>query len=104
VDLAEAHRLALVKLRAGRLVTVAVNLGTGTGSSIFEVLRAAQDVTGKEVPHTLGRRRPGDQPTLLAVGNKAGEVLGWEPRFEELQTILETAWNWLRRHPDGYPK
>ena len=104
VDLAEAHRLALVKLREGKPLCEAVNLGTGTGSSILEVLAMAEQVTGRRVPHSMGKRRPGDPPILVAGGTKAREFLGWKPQFGALRPILETAWRWHSSHPDGYPK
>jgi UDP-glucose-4-epimerase GalE len=104
LDLAEAHRLALVRLREGTPMCEAVNLGTGKGNSIVEVLAAAERVTGKKVPHTMGRRRPGDPPVLVAGAQKARDWLGWKPRFQDLRAILETAWQWHKAHPDGYPK
>lgn len=95
-DLAAAHVLALKKLLAGGAGDV-VNLGTETGHSVLEVVRTAEKVTGKAVPHRIGPRREGDVAVLLASKAKAERLLGWKPRLSSLETIVETAWNWHRR-------
>lgn len=95
-DLAAAHVLALKKLLAGGPGDV-VNLGTETGHSVLEVVRTAEKVTGKAVPHSIGPRREGDVAVLLASKAKAERLLGWKPRLSSLETIVETAWNWHRR-------
>jgi UDP-glucose 4-epimerase len=59
-------------------------------------------VTGREVPHQIGARRAGDPSSLVASSDHARAELGWTPRFDRLDTIVETAWNWHSRHPDGY--
>ena len=101
VDLAEAHVLALERLREGRVGT-AYNLGTGTGHSVREVIEACRRVTGREIPVVEGPRRPGDPPALVADPTKARRELGWEPRFTSLEEIIATAWRWmLRRHGKG---
>jgi UDP-glucose-4-epimerase GalE len=99
-DLAEAHLLALEKAQPGRML--ACNLGTGKGNSVREVIGAAEEVTGKSIPVQQGPRRPGDPPVLVAAAGKAERELGWRPRYTELRSIVETAWNWHRSHPRGY--
>jgi UDP-glucose-4-epimerase GalE len=99
-DLAEAHLLALEKLGPG--VALKLNLGTGRGCSVREVILVAEEVTGKNVPVVLGPRRPGDPPALVAAADRARRELGWQPRYTELRPIVETAWNWHRTHPNGY--
>ncbi len=99
-DLAEAHRLALETTEPGK--GLCCNLGTGRGYSIREVIKTAEEVTGKKIPVKEGPRRPGDPPELVAAADLARERLGWKPRYPELGMILETAWNWHRTHPHGY--
>jgi UDP-glucose-4-epimerase GalE len=99
-DLAEAHLLALEALAPGK--PLRYNLGTGRGYSVREVIRVAEEVTGKKCPVKEGLRRPGDPPALVAAADKVRRELGWSPRYPELKPIIETAWNWHRRHPKGY--
>jgi len=99
-DLAEAHLLALEKLGPG--TQLKLNLGTGRGYSVREVIDTAEAVTGKLAPVKEGPRRPGDPPGLVAAAEKGQQELGWKPRFTDLRSIVETAWNWHRRHPKGY--
>ena len=99
-DLAEAHLLALERLQPGK--GLCLNLGTGRGYSVREVIQTAEAVTGKRVPVKEGPRRPGDPPALVASSEKAQRELGWRPRYTELRPIIETAWNWHRAHPKGY--
>src|SRR5262249_44102290 len=99
-DLAEAHELALARLAPGR--PLICNLGTGRGHSVREVIRAVEEVSGLSVPVREAPRRPGDPPVLVADSSRARELLGWEPRSKDLRDIVETAWNWHRRHPRGY--
>ncbi len=91
-DLAQAH-LAALEL-AGQSGTF--NLGTGTGHSIRTILDAAQEVTGRAVAWNPGPRRPGDPPRLVADWTKAREILSWQPRYADIRTILEHAWNWMQ--------
>src|SRR5262249_53857704 len=98
-DLAEAHLLALEKLAPGSMLFY--NVGTGRGYSVREVVRTAEEVTGKPVPVKEGPRRPGDPPVLVAASEKVRRELGGEPRYTELRPIIETAWNWHRAHPQG---
>ena len=97
VDLARAHILALEKD-----VTGPFNLGTGTGFSVQQVIDACRAVTGHGIPVAVSPRRPGDPACLVAGAAKAREVLGWQPRFPDLKTIVQHAWNWHRAHPHGY--
>ncbi len=99
-DLAEAHLLALEALAPGKQLLC--NLGTGRGYSVREVIRTAEEVTGKKVPVKQGPRRAGDPPMLAASAEKARRELGWKPHYTELRPIIETAWNWHRTHPKGY--
>jgi UDP-glucose-4-epimerase GalE len=99
-DLAEAHLLALEKLQPGR--GLCCNLGIGKGYSVREVLETVAEVTGLKVPAREGPRRPGDPPALVASAEKARAELGWAPHYTELRPIVQTAWNWHRRHPKGY--
>jgi UDP-glucose 4-epimerase len=99
-DLADAHLLALEALTPGKRLEY--NLGTGTGYSVLEVAKGVEEVTGKRVPLQMAPRRPGDPPELVASSQKVQRELGWKPRYNDLRSILETAWNWHRRHPAGY--
>jgi UDP-glucose 4-epimerase len=98
-DLAEAHLLALEALTTR---SVRYNLGNGTGYSVREVIATAERVTGRRVPHTVGPRRAGDPPVLVASSRRIREELGWTPRYPELETIIAHAWAWRQAHPDGY--
>ena len=91
-DLADAHVRALEYLLAGEKSTI-INLGTGTGNSVREVIRIAEEVTGREIPFVMSPRRPGDPAILVADNKKAKEVLGWEPKYD-IRGNLQTAWNW----------
>lgn len=97
VDLAQAHILALTGSHSG-----AFNLGNGTGYSVREVIAAAREVTGHEIPAETAPRRPGDPARLIAAADKARNVLGWRPRLDDLRAIIGSAWNWHKRHPNGY--
>ena len=99
LDLAQAHILALRALDGGSRV---YNLGNGRGFSVMEVIEAARRVTGHPIPAEVGPRRPGDPAALIASSEKISRELGWEPRFPELEQIIETAWAWHKKHPQGY--
>ena len=90
-DLAAAHRLALEKL--GKY-NGCVNLGTGIGSSVREIITATEKVSGWRCPVEYAPRRPGDPAKLFADNRKAGEILGWRPRYTAIEEIIETAWKW----------
>jgi UDP-glucose-4-epimerase GalE len=99
-DLAEAHRLALEGLEPGRLE--AFNVGTGSGTSVLELIRAAREVTGHEIPAEVTDRRPGDPPSLYADSDKISRRFGWHPRYRDIRSIVESAWKWHRANPRGY--
>lgn len=96
-DLASAHVKALEHLAAGK-PSFALNVGTGTGVSVQEVISAVERVTGKPVPHNKVARRPGDPPALVANPSKAQQLLGWKAT-RGLQEIVSTAWNWMQKQP-----
>jgi len=96
-DLAEAHILALEYLLAGGS-SDRFNVGTGTGHSVREVIRAVEEVSGQKVPYSTGARRAGDPARLVASSDKLREKLGWQPRSSDLQTIVSHAWNFARQH------
>lgn len=97
IDLAQAHLLAL---RCGE--SRAYNLGTGGGTSVREVIDACRRVTGIEIPVVEKPRRPGDPPRLIAASERIREELGWQPRYESIAAVIESAWAWHQRHPHGY--
>jgi UDP-glucose 4-epimerase len=100
-DIADAHLRALdVALDGG--ATVALNLGTGTGRSVREVVDAARRVTGRAVPTVERPRRPGDPPELVAAVGRAATLLGWRASHSSLEEILSSAWRWHQAHPQGY--
>ena len=100
-DLASAHLLALDYLRAGADST-AINLGNGNGYSVLEVIEAARQVTKKEIAVKIEPPRAGDPSHLVADATKARDVLKWEPRYPDLASIIDTAWQWHAAHPHGY--
>lgn len=95
-DLAHAHILALDYLRAGGISTV-MNCGYGHGSSVREVIAAVERVTGKLLPVREAPRRAGDPPWLVSDAKKISQVLGWKPRYDDLDDIVRTAYEWERR-------
>jgi len=97
-DLAEAHVLAVEHLLAGG-ASDAFNVGTGEGHSVREVLTAVERVTGKPVPHTIGPRREGDPPSLVADSQKLQRALGWSAKRADLQQIVSDAWVFAQKHP-----
>jgi UDP-glucose-4-epimerase GalE len=100
-DLADAHVKALERI-AGGAPSGAYNLGTGRPHSVREVIDTVARVAGREVPWTLAPRRAGDPAVLYAAADEARRALGWTPRFGDLDTIVRTAWDWHRAHPQGY--
>lgn len=100
-DLAAAHMLAVKYLREGH-DSDAFNLGSATGFSNLEMLKAAREVTGKEIPAEIAGRRGGDPDSLVAASDKARKILGWKPEYDDVHKIIETAWAWHSTHPNGY--
>jgi UDP-glucose 4-epimerase len=99
-DLADAHILAMEKLAEGK--PIVCNLGTGAGFSVKEIIQTAEKVTGKKAPVKYGPRRAGDAIALYADPKRAKELLGWEAKHKDPETILRSAWNWFSKHPKGY--
>ena len=97
IDLAQAHILAL-----GASQSAYYNLGTGGGSSVREVIDACRKVTARKIDIVEKSRRPGDPPRLIASSEKIKRELGWQPQFQNLDAIIESAWKWHQRFPRGY--
>ncbi|MGQ9896217.1 MAG: UDP-glucose 4-epimerase GalE [Acidobacteriota bacterium] len=102
-DLATAHIAALDALLDGQ-PSVFLNLGTGQGHSVLEVIETARRVTGHCIPIHICARRPGDPPQLVATPRAAQSYLHWQPAHSDLENIIRSAWQWHSRHPKGYPK
>lgn len=102
-DLADAHILALRALEEGAQTT-AYNLGNGNGHSVMQVIRTAEEVTGRKITWEPAPRRPGDPARLVASSDRIKKELGWKPKYPELSAIIETAWRWHSSHPNGYKK
>jgi len=100
-DLAAAHILALKSLRNGGDSRI-YNLGNGKGFSVREVVSLARKVTGVDIKEVIAPRRAGDPAILVASSDRIKTELKWEPKYDELSTIIETAWKWHKDHPDGY--
>jgi UDP-glucose-4-epimerase GalE len=100
-DLAQAHLLALARIMSGK-DGGAFNLGVGNGYSVMEVIDAARKITGHPIPIEVVKRRQGDPAVLVGSNDKAMRVLGWMPQYSDLHAIVETAWNWIKEHPNGY--
>jgi UDP-glucose 4-epimerase len=99
-DLADAHILAMEKL--GESSPIYCNLGTGRGFSVKEIIATAEKVAGKKAPVTFGPRRAGDAVALWADPSRAKQLLGWEAKHKDPETIIRSAWNWFSKHPKGY--
>ena len=97
VDLAQAHLLALDAKESAFY-----NLGTGGGTSVKEIIDCCRAVTGREIKAVEKPRRPGDPPRLIAGSDKVRRELGWEPMYQDIRTIIESAWAWHVKHPNGY--
>lgn len=102
-DLAMAHILAVKFLREGGKSNI-FNLGNGVGFSVKEVIETARRVTGHPIPAVVQERRAGDPAKLIASSEKARRVLGWNPQHDNLEEIIASAWNWHRKHPNGFVK
>jgi len=97
LDLAQAHLLAATKDVSGPF-----NLGTGIGISVKQIVDACIKITGVDIPYEMSARRPGDPAKLIANADKARSELGWIPEYSDVETIVETAWEWHKSHPNGY--
>ena len=97
IDLADAHILAMAPGKQGFY-----NLGNGDGYSVREVIATCEKIAGKKIPVVERPRRPGDPPRLVASAEKARRDFGWKPKFPKLEQIVATAWEWHRKHPQGY--
>jgi UDP-glucose 4-epimerase len=100
-DLSRAHIAAFAKLAAPG-TALFYNLGTGTPTSVREVIRAVEKISGLNVPVNFVARREGDPPALFANSGKAQTELGWKPKFASIEPIVETAWRWHAKNPKGY--
>ena len=101
VDLAEAHIRALEYLRSGGGSDF-LNLGTGSGYSVLQIIDCARQVTGRDIPLRIEPPRAGDPARLIADPSRARAVLGWQPKMSDVNSIIRSAWEWRLRHPNGY--
>jgi UDP-glucose 4-epimerase len=99
-DLADAHIRAMERLDTEKKIIC--NLGTGNGFSVKEIIATAEKVTGKKAPVTFGPRRAGDAIALFADPSRAKKILGWEAKYKDPETIIQSAWKWFSTHPHGY--
>ena len=101
-DIAKAHVLALDKLNKNE--SAIYNLGNGKGFSVKEIIRITKEFTEKPIEVKITSRRAGDPAILVASSDKIKKELNWKPEFSDIYTIIETAWNWHKKHPNGYKK
>lgn len=101
MDLADAHLLALKRLLNGGDNQI-FNLGNGEGFSVKEVIEVARKVTAHAIPVEISPRRAGDPAKLVASSEKANKILNWQPKYNKLEQIIESAWNWHKKNPNGY--
>jgi UDP-glucose-4-epimerase GalE len=99
-DLATAHDKALHLIKPGE--GMCLNLGTGVGASVLEVIDACRQATGHAIPAEVAPRRAGDPPALVADSSKAQRLLDWKPKYDTIDKIVATAWRWHESHPNGY--
>ncbi|WP_391570570.1 UDP-glucose 4-epimerase GalE [Cohnella sp.] len=102
-DLADAHILALERLRQGGDSAI-YNLGSGNGYSVKQVIDVSREVTGHPIPAKIEARRAGDPAVLIASSERARKELGWAPKRDKLEAIVKSAWEWHRANPNGYKK
>lgn len=98
-DLSDAHIRVLDAIEDKSCL---YNVGTGHGFSVREIIDAVRRVTGVDITVRVADRRPGDPPVLVAASDKIKSDLGWNPQFSDIDSIVGTAWNWVRTHPNGY--
>ncbi len=101
IDLADAHIRAMNYLRSGNESNI-FNLGNGKGFSVKEMIAAAEKATGESIKVEVGARRAGDPAQLIASSEKAQTILGWKPRYTNIEQIIKTAWTFHKKHPNGY--
>jgi UDP-glucose 4-epimerase len=105
-DLAQAHQLAIEATHAPTATTAGTadvfNIGTGNGQSVFEIIKACEQVTGQKIAIKIADRRPGDPPALVAEPAKLKSKLGWKPQYTDIVKTVETAWKWHKANPNGY--
>ncbi|HMQ14417.1 MAG TPA: UDP-glucose 4-epimerase GalE [Phycisphaerae bacterium] len=99
-DLAEVHLRAITSIEPG--TADALNVGTGRGYSVLEVIQASRDVTGHPIPAVIGPRRPGDPPSLYADPTRVRQRFDWRHRHDDLHGVIASAWRWHESHPHGY--
>jgi UDP-glucose 4-epimerase len=99
-DLADAHMRALLAMKKGR--GCVYNIGTGNGNSVLEVIRTAEEVTGQKIAYEFLPRRNGDTTRLVASSDRLQKELGWTPAYKNLHAIIESAWQWHSKNPNGY--
>ncbi|HER25855.1 MAG TPA: UDP-glucose 4-epimerase GalE [Rhodospirillales bacterium] len=99
-DLASAHQIALERMTPK--TREIFNVGTGDGQSVLEIIEACRRVTGMEIPYELTPRRPGDAPLLVANGDYMRATLDWAPKYDTIDAIIGTAWQWHKSHHNGY--
>lgn len=99
-DLAAAHISALSRLGSG--VKFQLNLGTGSGFTVRQVIEACEHVSGRKIAYRIAPRRAGDPPALVANAERARRELAWQPKYTTIESIVETAWRWHQSHPHGY--
>ena len=97
LDLSRAHILALNSAKSEFY-----NLGTGGGTSVREIIESCRKITGREIPVVEKPRRPGDPARLVAASDKIQRELGWQPKFQNIDAIIESAWRWHQKFPNGY--
>jgi UDP-glucose 4-epimerase len=100
LDIADSHVRALEEI--DRVSGEAFNVGNSRGFSILEVIEAAERITGRKIPRKLGPRRPGDPAVLVASKEKLRRTLGWEACHSSLDEIIQSAWTWKQKFPQGY--
>jgi UDP-glucose 4-epimerase len=104
LDLAQAHVLALRALYEGHPKQNVYNVGTGFGHSVKDIIDTSERITQRKITRKVDQRRAGDPPVLVADSQSLQEHLGWKPRYSDLRTIIQSAWEWHKAHPNGYGK